>query len=221
MFGPSDRARLRGYSVRVVPVLVVLTNCLPLAGQSPMLPQVKRVEMIETAKAMAEFKWVAATPNLKAPCIKNYRSRFREGQPVSGVAYDWGGMDEVAAFEKKLKESQAAGSHQEEGVSDCTAGVDCSGFVSLCWRQKMKFGTATIGKIAPTLQNINIFTDLKPGDALNKPGSHIVMFAAYNPDGTIDVYEASGSASRVVLSRRNTWVKFRGYVPIRYGATVE
>ena len=158
--------------------------------------------------------------NLKAPCIPTYHSHFIENQSVVGVAYDWGGMDDVDQFQSKLNASHAAGSHEKEGVSSCTTGVDCSGLLSLCWRQSGKWGTSTIGKIAPTLQNIDRLTGLRVGDALNKPGTHIVMFAGYNGDGTIDVYEARGSASRVVLTPRNDWARFKGYLSIRYKGTV-
>jgi hypothetical protein len=132
-----------------------------------------------------------------------------------------GGMDDGAAFAKKLLIPLAAGSHKDEGVTPCTTGVDCSGFVSLCWQQTKKFGTSTIGEIADPLKEENKFTDLKPGDALNKAGSHIVLFVAYRPNGKIDVYESAGSASRVVLSEAQDWARFKKYLPIRYKATVE
>jgi hypothetical protein len=192
----------------------------PAASGEAIVP-VTRAQMLEVAKAMAEHKWVCKASNLKASCLTRYRSHFKKDQAVVGVAYDWGGMDDMATFDKKLKTSQAAGSHQEEGASSCTTGVDCSGLLSLCWRQTIKFGTANIGTIAPTLQQIDRLTDLRVGDALNKPGSHIVMFAGYNPDGTIDVYEARGSAARVVLTRRNEWTRFTNYVAIRYKGTVD
>jgi hypothetical protein len=61
----------------------------------------------------------------------------------------------------------------------------------------------------------NVFTDLKPGDALNKAGSHVVLFTGYNPDGTIGVCEASSSQARVVC-RKSTWSRFKGYIPLQY-----
>lgn len=193
---------------------------VPVTGQ-PSLPQVTRAQMTETAKRMAEHSWVVQANNLSAPCVKNYRSRFKKDQKVLGVAYDWGGMDDEAKFAKKLLLPLAAGSHKEEGVTSCTTGVDCSGFISLCWRQTTKFGTANIDQISVALKEENKFTDLKPGDALNRPNSHIVMFVAYRPNGKIDVYESSGPKSRVVLSEEQDWARFKNYVPIRYKGTVE
>jgi hypothetical protein len=182
------------------------------------LTPVSRAQMIETAREMATHKWVCRPANRKAACSPTYRSRWKDDEPVVGVPYDWGGMDPIAVFDSKLLNGQAAGSHKEEGVTMCTTGVDCSGLVSLCWRQTQKFGTSTIGKIA-TQPAVNVFTELQPGDALNRAGSHIVIFASYHEDGTISVYEASGSASRVVLTR-TSWARFKDYVPLRYRATI-
>jgi hypothetical protein len=202
-------------------VSLALAPGVDLDARQPPLPTVTRAQMIETARRMAEHSWVAKANNLEAPCVKNYKSRFKKDQKVLGVAYDWGGMDDGAAFAKKLLIPLAAGSHKDEGVTPCTTGVDCSGFVSLCWQQTKKFGTSTIGEIADPLKEENKFTDLKPGDALNKAGSHIVLFVAYRPNGKIDVYESAGSASRVVLSEAQDWARFKKYLPIRYKATVE
>jgi hypothetical protein len=184
---------------------------------------VRRDDMMAFAKTMAEHRWIARAKNLLAPCVTNYRTSFQLNQQVTGVAYDWGGMDDVAAFDRKLAADRAAGSHQDQGVSECTAGVDCSGFVSLAWKQTRKYGTATIGEIA-SLLNVDVLTGLEKGDALNRSGVHIVLFDSYNPDGTVNVWEASGSHSRVVFSANQNWSRFRvknkEYVPIRYKAAV-
>jgi hypothetical protein len=212
------------WTIRASVAIVVCVAALGRSGDAsppPARVSVTRAEMLAIATRMADHKWTCRAENLTAMCLTKYRSRWVKDQKVVGVAYDWGGMDAPEAFEAKLKAANAAGSHKEEGVSPCTAGVDCSGFLSLCWRQTTKFGTATIGQIAPTLQNINIQTDLKVGDALNRSGAHIVMFAGYNPDGTINVYEAAGLPSRVVLTKGASWARFKRYVPIRYQGTVD
>lgn len=191
---------------------------------SATMTPVKRDDMIAFVKAMAEHQWVMGATNLAAPCIKNYRSRFPQDQHVTGVAYDWGGMDDIAEFDRKLAAGLAAGSHQDQGVSACTTGVDCSGLVSLAWRQPSKFGTSALHEIADPLTGDKL-TVLKKGDALNRAGVHVVIFDSYNADGTINVYEASGSQSRVVFNRNQDWSRFsvRGkeYLPIRYKATLD
>jgi hypothetical protein len=186
---------------------------LSYSAASP-VPPVTRTETMSSAKALAEHHWLCREVNRHAPCVQNYRVPWKSGDSVTGVAYNWGGMDDAVAFDRKLSSGRGAGAHKRDGVTTCTAGLDCSGFVSLCWMQHRKYGTATISEIADPFTG-NIFLDLLPGDALNKPGSHIVLFAGYNSDGTINVYEASGSQSRVVLTK-SEWVRFKDYIPIRY-----
>jgi hypothetical protein len=61
---------------------------------------------------------------------------------------------------------------------------------------------------------------MKPGDVLNKAGSHVVLFTGYHPDGTFDVCEASGSKARVVC-HSTTWSRFKNYIPLQYKAIDE
>jgi hypothetical protein len=179
------------------------------------LPEISRDEMIATAKRLADHTWTCRKQNLTAACVRNYQSDWKENQVVKGVPYDWGGFDMPELLDKKLAQGQAAGSHSRHGITGCTAGIDCSGFVARCWGGKSrKYSTRNIREIAGR-PRLNWFTDLKPGDAMNKPGSHIVLFAGYNPDGTPNVYEASGSAGKVVF-RKWPWARFRGYYPLRY-----
>lgn len=215
----ADRI-FRGLSV----VAVVTAVCIGTGEESNHAwsaepTRVPRSEMVAVAKQLAEHRWVCKPANRKAPCSTQYRSRFKDNEEVTGVAYDWGGMDSPKVFDERLRKRQAAGSRQEEGVTSCTAGVDCSGLLSLAWGQKKKYGTRTIHEIAADV-TLDRQKDLKPGDALNKAGSHIVMFLSYHPDGTISVYESAGTASRVVLTR-STWGRYQGYLPVRYAGVVD
>src|SRR5256885_2090457 len=80
------------------------------------------------------------------------------------------------------------------GVLSCAAGIDCSGFVTLCWGLPAGHAYSTSNlRIIAGKPKYNWFTDMKPGDVLNKAGSHVVIFTGYNSDGTINVCEASGS----------------------------
>jgi len=181
------------------------------------LPLRTRAQIIATAKTFVGHKWVAKGSNLHASCLRTYSSDWKEGQQVEGIPYNWGGADTPAMFDHKLALGKAAGSHSRYGVLSCTTGVDCSGFVAFCWRgvgTTHDMGTTTLRTIGGKPKD-NWFTDLKPGDALVKPGSHVVLFAGYNPDGTINIYEASGSAARVIY-HSSTWSRFKGYIPLRY-----
>jgi hypothetical protein len=220
-FGTSARGSARTLRLALaVTTLALMCHDRAVNAASP-TPSVTRTQMIATAKQMADHQWTCKPENRKAPCSTTYRSRWKDNQAVVGVAYDWGGMDDVATFSARLAKAEAAGSHQEEGVTSCTAGVDCSGLVSLCWGQKKKFGTETITEIASVPPTpFNVFKDMKSGDALNFAGTHIVIFAAYLPDGRISVYEASGPESRVVLTE-SSWARFTKYVPLRYNSVVD
>jgi hypothetical protein len=63
--------------------------------------------------------------------------------------------------------------------------------------------------------------DLRPGDALNKPGSHVMLFLRFTPDRKAEVMESStgGCNGRVC---RNVYplasLLSRGYVPVRFRA---
>ncbi len=181
------------------------------------LPITTRAEILARAKTFAGHTWTCGQGNLNASCYKSYKSDWKPGQVITGVPYNWGGFDSPEAFDRKLTKSYAAGAHSRYGVLSCTAGIDCSGFVSYCWGIPLTshlYGTVNIRDIAGKPKS-NWYTDLKPGDALNKPGSHVVLFTGYNSDGTFNICEASGSAARVVC-HRTTWSRFKGYIPLQY-----
>jgi len=185
------------------------------------LTPVTRAEMLERAKLAAEHTWVCREQNTLATCqqSKSYKSDFKAGETVRGIAYDWGGMDDPAKYDQKLAEGQAAGSHSRHGVTNCTTGIDCSGFVSFCWKQPRKYGTSNLRQIAGK-PKYNWFTDLKPGDVFNKAGSHVVMFVEYDGNGQPVVFEARGGKGKVVKNTR-TWNQLKGYIPLQYKNVLE
>jgi hypothetical protein len=181
------------------------------------LPKTTRAQIVARAKMFATHSWTCGAANTHASCSKNYRSDWKPGQVITGIPYNWGGFDSPDAFEKKLAKGLGAGSHERNGVLSCTAGIDCSGFVSYCWGIPLTghlYGTTTLRGIAGK-PRYNWFTDMKPGDALNRSGSHVVLFMGYNPNGTINICEASGSAARVVC-HASSWSRFKGYIPLQY-----
>ena len=186
------------------------------------LPLTTRPEVLARAHKLADHAWTCSQSNLHASCSRRYQSDWKPGQRVTGIPYRWGGTDGINEFDKKLSQGLAAGSHSRDGVLSCATGIDCSGFVMFCWGlQSMghSYSTSNLREIAGK-PKYNWFTDMKPGDVLNKAGSHVVLFAGYHPDGTIDVCEASGSKARVVC-HRTTWSRFKGYIPLQYKAIDE
>jgi len=152
-----------------------------------------------------------------------YRSDWQPNQQVQGLPYNWGGVDGPDQFSSKLRRGLAAGSHKWNGVLGCTAGIDCSGFVAYCWGHRTgghSYSTANMGSFCTRIKG-DVYSTLKPGDALNKPGSHIVLFAGYRRDGGPIVYEANGSAARVIRNENLSWAKLAGYYPVRSNDLVD
>ena len=193
------------------------------AAPAPAAPSaagtLSRNQVIAVAEEIASHSWICEDRNRYAPCIKTvkYASDWRPHELVRGEPYNWGGIDALPRFDAKLAQGDAAGSHSWDGVSSCTAGIDCSGFVSFCWghRGGHTYSTSNMSGIAEPLK-VNVYTDLKPGDALNYAGKHIVLFAGYQPDGNPIIYEASGAAARVIRNESMSWSRLRHYRPLRF-----
>lgn len=197
--------------------LAVLPSAAAQTSVIARLPPATRAEIVARARQLAAHPWICRAPNLHAACYKTYKSDWQDGQHVTGIPYNWGGVDGPDAFDRKLAQGLAAGAHSRYGVLSCTAGIDCSGFVSYCWGLHLSghaYSTSNLRTIAGK-PKYNWFTDMKPGDALNKAGSHVVLFTGYNQDGTINVCEASGSAARVIC-HKTTWSRYKGYIPLVY-----
>jgi len=197
-----------------------VTSAKPTAGEPS--SGVRRADMMATAQQFALHGWTMRELNQRAPCTSGYQSDWRPGQQIRGVAYNWGGSDAPQFFDHKLAQGRAAGSHSHQGATNCSAGIDCSGFVAYVWgfRNGHPYSTRTLAQISQPV-SLNPYRDLKPGDALNRPGSHVVLFAGYRADGNPNVYEASGSAGRVVLNTTSTWARFAGYRPLRFRNVVD
>ena len=141
------------------------------------------------------------------------------GQSVRGIPYCWGCHGSFETVLRKLERGVLAGNvcTRNEPRTD-VVGVDCSAFVSATWGLASHFTTIAIPAITKPLSDP---WDLLPGDALNKPGSHVMLFLRFTPDRKIEVMEASprGCNGRVcrnvyplaaVLARGYTAVRFRG-----------
>jgi hypothetical protein len=86
-------------------------------------------------------------------------------------------------------------------VSAHAVGLDCSGFISRCWRLPKKYATSTLPKVCVKLRST---AELLPGDILNQPGGHVVLFVKWLDEktGRASFYEAE-PFSKVRSSERN------------------
>lgn len=188
-----------------------------------------RQQAIETAFAFEGVQWKLTTANYGSDpdttCSGFNRIRrpwYLQGkvnQEVRGVPYCWGCHGSLANFRQRIESGTLAGNvcTRNEPRSD-VAGVDCSAFVSATWGLSVHYTTAAIPAIAKPVENP---WDLKPGDALNKAGSHVMLFLRFTPDRKAEVMEAStgGCNGRVC---RNVYplasLLARGYAPVRFRA---
>lgn len=196
---------------------------------------ITRAEVLATAAALANHQWTPTERNVlhgrdSAGISVHTPDRstgnpdlWQPGQPYVGVPYKWGGFDTAASFERGVKAGKAAGDLYNaekrrlggKAVSASAVGLDCSGFVSRCWQLAEKQSTSSLAKLCVKLSSL---ADLRPGDVLNQPGGHVVLFVKWL-DATRTrflCYEAE-PFSRVRDSERNAVEMLAsGYSPLRY-----
>src|SRR6266478_410364 len=188
-----------------------------------------RQQTIKTAFAFEGVQWKLTPANYGSDpdtaCTGFNRIRrpwYLQGkvnQEVRGVPYCWGCHGSLANFRLRIEAGTMAGNVcTRNSPRTDVAGVDCSAFVSAAWGLSVHYTTAAIPAIAKTVENP---WELKPGDALNKPGSHVMLFLRFTPDRKVEVMESStgGCNGRVC---RNVYplasLLARGFKPVRFNA---
>ncbi|MBS0530480.1 MAG: hypothetical protein JSS22_13995, partial [Proteobacteria bacterium] len=234
----SDRVEVVGVGFRAMKDLASATPTAASGTDTASAPASKfdgvaavrpsnRQQAIETAFAFEGIQWKLTPANYGSDpdtsCSGFSRIRrpwYLEGkvnQEVRGVPYCWGCHGSLASFRAQMERGTKAGNVcTHNAPRPDVAGVDCSAFVSAAWGLSVHYTTAAIPAIAKPLANP---WDLKPGDALNKAGSHVMLFLRFTPDRKAEVMEAStgGCNGRVC---RNVYplagLLARGYVPVRF-----
>lgn len=189
-----------------------------------------RQQVIETAFAFEGIQWQVnpgAYGRDPDTVCTGFAGRIRRpfylhgklGQQVRGIPYCWGCHGSLSQIRYKIEHGTLAGNicTHNEPRNDAT-GVDCSAFVSATWGLATHFTTAAIPSIARQLSNP---WDLRPGDALDKPGSHVVLFLRFTPSKMAEVMEASPGACNGRVCR-NVYplssLLARGFRPVRFRA---
>jgi hypothetical protein len=189
-----------------------------------------REQVIATAFAFEGVQWqvnsAAYGSDPDAVCT-GFAGRVRRpgylngkvGQQVRGIPYCWGCYGSLDQIRSKIDHGVLAGNictHNAPRTD--VAGVDCSAFVSAAWGLANHFTTDAIPAIAQPLSNA---WDLRPGDALNKPGSHVMLFLRFTPDRMVEVMESSPGACNGRVCR-NVYplaaLLARGFQPVRFRA---
>jgi hypothetical protein len=196
-------------------------------GASAAVRPLNRQQVIETANAFANVRWrvnpgaYGHDPDTTCSGFNRVRRPgYLHGKlntEVQGIPYCWGCHGTLPQIATEIEKGTLAGNicTRDDPRRD-TVGVDCSAFVSATWGLARHFTTIAIPAIAKQLDNP---WDLLPGDALNKPGSHVMLFLRFTPDRKVEVMESStvGCNGRVC---RNIYplasLLARGYDPVRY-----
>jgi hypothetical protein len=189
-----------------------------------------REQVIATAFAFEGIQWQvnpAAYGSDPDTACTGFAGRVRRpfylhgkvGQQVRGIPYCWGCHGTLDLIRSRIEHGVLAGNICTHNAprTDVT-GVDCSAFVSAAWGLASHFTTDAIPAIAQPLSNP---WDLRPGDALNKPGSHVMLFLRFTPDRMAEVMESSPGACNGRVCR-NVYplaaLLARGFQPVRFRA---
>jgi len=175
---------------------------------------ITREKIMENAKTFADVVWTCSSANVNHPYTSGgcQSCDFYAGGTFRGEAYSYGGNDSVERFLQRIAAGDGAGSHlchykYYGGVPSWATGIDCSAYVSRCWEIPRQ-STATLPNYSKEITR----SQLRQGDILNKPHSHVRLFDKRASDGRPIVYEASGSAAKVV----HRAVSWGDYTPRRF-----
>jgi hypothetical protein len=148
------------------------------------------------------------------------------GEVNQGIPYKWGGFDDPTSFDLRISSGHSGGDVSSEAkrtadnaaVSSHAAGVDCSGFVSRCLKLPAVHDTSQLPSVCLPIANTR---DLQPGDILNIPRGHVVLFAGWaRPDHSwIYYYDTGGGPDYWRPSLKEsplTPMLALGYQPLRY-----
>jgi len=169
-----------------------------------------RETALDHAAWFTTHQWSMTSDNVTASCSSGYESQYSPGT-YTALPYDWGGYMYPDEFDDQIDEGYGAGSHSWHGVLSCTAGVDCSGFLSSTWEAPHN-STSTFHNITHEIA----LSQIDRADAFNKAGSHCVLFAHETGAGVPIFYEAAGTPDKVRVNGDSGWSYLSGYDVVRY-----
>jgi hypothetical protein len=211
---------------------IALPTVRPTHGPITAVRPLTRQRVVETAFAFEQIQWLVnasaygSDPDTVCAGFNgrlNRRPAYiqgKVGQEVRGVPYCWGCYGTLETIRDRIEHGVLAGNicTRNEPRGD-TAGVDCSAFVSATWGLATHFTTSAIPTITEPITDPS--SDLRPGDAFNKPGSHVMLFLRFTPSRMVEVMESSpgncpGRVCRNVYPLASLLA--RGYQPVRFRA---
>ena len=226
----------------LIPLLGAFFHTPAQAQQQP----VRRKEAIALAEEYTRFRWKPSLANafhgvdrdgirVDTPdsAFANPGSRpgwWVPGRTNVGIPYMWGGFSSLSEFQEGIATGRYAGDVYtrekrrllESAVSRQAVGIDCSGLISRCWGLERSYSTRELPDLCVPLAS---FEQLKPGDILNSPNNHVLLFAAFadKDHKRLIAYEAGSPPTWKVLkdSLSVPLLKRFGYQPWRYRNIVD
>ncbi len=214
---------------------------LTVACSGPRSPGVTRSECLATAEQYRTHRWTPAAGNVRhgadpdgvvvdTPDIGYQKPGAVPGWWVPGIVnqgipYQWGGFATLEQFDRDVATGKAAGDVYTQkkrqlldaAVSRHATGIDCSGFVSRCWRLPRSFSTREFHSICDPVPS---WDDLRPGDILNTFNNHVCLFAGWaDAARTRLVAYETGIPPHWFVVRHSLAVaelKAKGFTPLRY-----
>lgn len=93
---------------------------------------------------------------------------------------------------------------------------DCSGFVSMCLHADRSYSTRSIGQISEVITK----DDLVPGDYLNSPDNHVILFLGWTDDTRTRYHARESSGPKGGTIERDVPYPYYSaeetYTPLRY-----
>jgi hypothetical protein len=224
---------------RSLRVLLACGSILFAAATFSRAESVTRGEALKIAESYVNHRWSASAKNLRhgrdSAGIEVHtpdRSGGR-GDPTAdcwlldsenvGIAYKWGGFDTPERFDAGVRAGKAAGDvytaeKRVKGgasVSSEAVGIDCSGFVSRCWKLPEKHSTSMLFGISERLRSADA---LQPADIMNTAEGHVLLFVRWlDPEKTRALfYEAAPFSKTRASEHRVAELTADGYQPLRY-----
>jgi len=188
---------------------------------------ISRDKIIEVAEAYANYEWYPTSDNiLHGDCPlcgervdtvdRDYYSSWpdywgwKAGQLNIGVPYKIGGFSSISGLNLTNPEDfyeQYTGTGNYTGAihyagdiyfnkpEPCSraCGIDCAGFVSRCWNLPEDHYTADLNDVSSPVK----YDELKPGDLINHPNHHSILFKEFVDEDTIIAIDAGGVAWQV------------------------
>lgn len=197
-------------------------------------------ESLQIARSYLNHRWMPSVANVKhgpdrlgvqvdTPDIGYHPEGavpgwWTPGAEATGIPYQWGGFVTLTQFDAGVEAGKAAGdvyteakrAALDDAVSSEAVGIDCSGFISRCWKLPRSFSTRELPKLCVEIG----WEELQPGDILNTHNAHAILIEGWQGRGRdkLMVYETGRPPTWKVLHHALSvpWLKAQGYQPYRY-----